>query len=82
MVRQRYQSIPSRDIGNQRILESEWHNVTSDHTQPRAVPVNVTFPWWLSPCKTWRYYLGFSNFIADHRIIQSRQNMSHPTKKW
>ena len=44
MVRQRYRLIPSRDIDNQRILESEWHNATSDHTQPRAVPINVTFP--------------------------------------
>ena len=36
MFRQRHQLIPSRDIDNQRILESDWPKGTPGHTQQKV----------------------------------------------
>ena len=43
MVRQRYQLIPSGDIDDQRILESDWPKGAPGHYQPRVVVLNATF---------------------------------------
>ena len=44
MARQRYQLITSRDFDDQRIPESDWTRGTPDHTQPRVVVLDATFP--------------------------------------
>ena len=44
MIRQRYQLIPSRDIDDQRILESDNFKGTRGHIQLRVVVLNATFP--------------------------------------
>ena len=44
MVRQRNESIPSRDINDQRILESHSSHGASGHTQPWVEVKDVTFP--------------------------------------
>ena len=43
MARQLYQSITSRDIDDQRILESDWNSGKPSGTQPRMVVLDVTF---------------------------------------
>lgn len=45
----RYQLIPSRDIDDQGILESDWVKGTTDHTKPKVVvsdPACFSFPPW------------------------------------
>ena len=42
-------SIPSRDIDDQRTLESEWMWRTTGHIQPKVIASDATFPWWLTP---------------------------------
>ena len=37
MVRQRYQFVSSRDIDDQKILESDWPKSTSGHNQQSVV---------------------------------------------
>ena len=44
MVRQRYELISTRDIGDQRILESDWPKSTPGFDQQRVVGSNGTFP--------------------------------------
>ena len=44
---QRYQLFPSRDLDDQKILESDWPQGTPGHTQPKV----VVFPWQLFPYK-------------------------------
>ena len=43
MVTQTYQLIASRDIDDQRILESDCPKSTPGHTQTRVVVLNATF---------------------------------------
>ena len=59
MIKQTYQIIPSRYTDDQRILEFHSTKDKPDHTKPRGVVVDGTFPWWLSPCKNRRYRLFF-----------------------
>ena len=44
MVRQRYQLLPSRDIDDQRILQSVWPQGKTGQTPTRVVVVHATFP--------------------------------------
>ena len=44
MVRQRYHLLPSKDVDDQRILESDCPNVTPGNNQPSLVVLNATFP--------------------------------------
>ena len=43
MVGQRYQLFSSRDIYDQRILESEWYKGRPVHTQTRVVVLTAAF---------------------------------------
>ena len=43
IVTQKYHLIISRDIDDQRSLESDWPNSTPAQTQPRVVVLNATF---------------------------------------
>ena len=47
----RYYLILSRDIDDQRSLQSDWMRGTYGYTQPKEVILEVSFPWLLSPCK-------------------------------
>ena len=40
----RYYLILSRDIDDQRILQSAWKRDTTDHNQPKVVFSDATFP--------------------------------------
>ena len=40
----RYRLIPSRDIDDQRILQSDWTGDTTENTQPKVVVSSATFP--------------------------------------
>ena len=64
IVRQRYQLFPFRDINDQRILESDWSQCIPGHTQSRAVVLDATFPWWLSPCKKWNTPIASFKFYC------------------
>ena len=63
--------IPSRDIDDQRILESDWSKSTTDHIQSRVVVFNATILWWLSPYKKLKISIGSVIFIADPSMNQS-----------
>ena len=39
----------SKDIDDQRILQSDWKRNTTGHTQPKVVVSDAAFAWWLSP---------------------------------
>ena len=43
--------ILSRDIDDQRILQSDWMRVTHGHIQQKGIVMYSTFPWLQSPCK-------------------------------
>ena len=44
IFKQRYQLLPSTATDDQRILEFDWHQGRSGHTQPKNVVLNATFP--------------------------------------
>ena len=49
ITRQRYQSIPTWDIDDQRTMQSELTGGTIGHTKQKMVVLDATFP--RSPCK-------------------------------
>ena len=51
MGRKKYQSFTSRNIDDQRILESDSSKGIPGHTQPRLVVLSAIFPWWLFSIK-------------------------------
>ena len=53
----RDRSIRSRNIDDQKILQSELKRGTTGHTQPKVVISDAAFPWWLTSCKKLRYHL-------------------------
>ena len=46
-----YQFIPSRDIVDQGILQSDWTCNTPSHIQPKAVVSEIIFTWWSASCR-------------------------------
>ena len=75
MDRQRYQLIPSKDIDDQRILESDWSKDSADHTQPWVV-VLVLFQ---KKLITWIFYpilrpLCFSTVFRFYEHLTSSRN--------
>ena len=65
VVKQRYDFILSRYIGNQRICESDWPKATTAHTKPRLVVLNASFSLWLSPCKILKILIGCFQFYCS-----------------
>ena len=84
MARQLYQSITSRDIDDQRILESDWTSGKPSGTQPRMVVLDVTFPWWLSPRKKLKISIGFFLWYCWSKNpavwLDKKYHWPHPTK--
>lgn len=74
----RHQFVTSRDIVDQRILQSDWTRGTTGHVQQNVVVSDAVFPWWLSlqliPC-------GY----IDPKILQfdwTRDISTHTQQKW
>ena len=61
----RYQSIPSWDIGNSRILQSDWTRTNQN------ISLSPSFSWQLSAGKKLRYQFIPSKNTDDQRILQS-----------
>ena len=40
----KYQLIPSRDIDDQRLMQSNWTKSTTGHTQPKVLLLDANFP--------------------------------------
>ena len=45
MVRQTYQMIPSRDIDDQGIMESDWNRGTTGFAQPKVIVSHAKYPY-------------------------------------
>ena len=50
MKKLRNQMILFKETVDQRILQSNLTRSLTDHTQPKVVVSNATFPWWLTAC--------------------------------
>ena len=78
----RYRLIFSREIDDQRILQSDCG--LNGHTQTKAVVSDATFPWWLSPCKNFKIPIGSFQRYSWSKIpttwLDERQNWPSPTK--
>ena len=75
MDRQRYQLIPSKDIDDQRILESDWSKDSADHTQPWV----VVFVLFQKKLIIWIFYpilrpLCFSTVFRFYEHLTSSRN--------
>ena len=72
IVTWKYQLIPSGDIDDQVLLQSDWTRGTTGHTQPKIVVSDATFLWWsLSPRKkNVSHWFIPSRDIDDQRILQ------------
>ena len=71
IIKQRYLLIPSKDIDDQRILQSDGTSVTTDYTQPKVVVSDATFFYDTLNAKNLRDQLIHSSDIDDQRILQS-----------
>ena len=79
-----YSLIPSRDIDDQRILQSDWTRDTTGNTQLKLAVSDPFFLWWLSPCKKsiasidcLQIYWWSKNSAV---WLNERHNWPHPTK--
>ena len=73
--------ILSRDIDDQRILQSHWTRDTIGPTKPKEVISGAAFPSWLTRCKKLRYHLIPSRDTDDQKILQSDLMMRGTTYK-
>ena len=67
----RYQLILSGEIHDQKVLQSDWMGGTTDHTQPKVLVSDATFPDSYLHAKTLRHKLTLYPDTDDQRILQS-----------
>ena len=63
-------------------INESW-NPTGEEAQltknkPKVVHPDATFPWWLTPCKKWRFWLISSRDIDDKRLVET--TLSHNSR--
>ena len=78
MVRQRYQSISSRYIDDQRILGSDWSRGAPGLIQLRVIVSHAPFSWWIYLSKNQRNQLTPFWNIADQQILKSNWTRGKP----
>ena len=83
MVRQKCQLIPSENIGDQRILESDWPKESPGHTQPLmpcCLPLMIIS---VQKIKFMNWFYPVLILIKESFNLIGREcNRPHQTKKW
>ena len=71
--------IPSRDIGDQRILHADWIRGTPGHIKPKLVASAAAFPCWLTTCKKTQ---DINWFFPEKLMIKISCSLTGPETNW